>query len=254
MVLTFKSMRYFTDNSADSNFEVKALNEYSQITVIIPTINEEEGIGPTIKDVRKNLKKAKLLIIDGNSTDKTVKISQKLGVEVIIQKGDGKGDALGQALRHVSSDVEYVVFIDADFTYPAESIPRMVKILESNPEVGMVCGNRFNSHIYLGRMHNILYTGNRTIAFIHNLLNGVQMRDPLTGLRVVRSKILKNWQPVSKSFDVEVEMNHHVERCGYGIAEIPIIYRQRLGKKKLQIKHGFTILKRIILESVKSKM
>ena len=225
-----------------------------KISVIIPTLNEEEGIAPTIKDVKQNMKNEQILVIDGNSKDRTVEIAKDLGAKILIQKGDGKGDALGQALKHVDSDVKYVVFIDADFTYPAESIPRMVKILEVNPDVGMVCGNRFNSHLYLGRMHNILYTGNRTIAFIHNLLNGVQMRDPLTGLRVVRSEIIKNWKPVSKSFDVEVEMNHHVERCGYGIAEIPIIYRPRLGKKKLQIKHGFTILKRIILESIKSKM
>lgn len=58
----------------------------------------------------------------------------------------------------------------------------------------------------------------------------------------------------SDSFDVEVNMNHHVEICGYGIVETPIIYTPRLGKKKLKIKHEFTIQKRIILENVKSKM
>jgi len=87
------------------------------------------------------------------------------------------------------------------------------------------------------------------LAFVHNLFNGVQMRDPLTGMRVVRSEILKNWTPKSKSFDVEVELNHHVEREGYGIIEIPIHYRRRLGQKKLAVRHGLTILKRILLES-----
>ncbi|MEM1590224.1 MAG: hypothetical protein QW175_07390, partial [Candidatus Bathyarchaeia archaeon] len=81
-------------------------------------------------------------------------------------------------------------------------------------------------------------------------LNGVNMLDPLTGLRVVRWEIVRDWQPKSKGFDVEVELNHLVERKGYRIIEIPIYYRPRIGEKKLKPKHGFTILKRILLESV----
>jgi len=99
-------------------------------------------------------------------------------------------------------------------------------------------------------MHNMFYFGNRLLAFTHNFLNEVSMRDPLTGLRVVRWEILKDWRPKAKSFDVEVELNHLVERKGYQIVEIPIHYRQRLGEKKLKPKHGFTILKRILLESI----
>ena len=75
---------------------------------------------------------------------------------------------------------------DADYTYLAEYIPKMIQILEKNPEVGMVCGNRFNSHLHLGAMRNSFYFGNRVLAFTHNLLNGVALRDPLKGLRVIR--------------------------------------------------------------------
>jgi dolichol-phosphate mannosyltransferase len=114
----------------------------------------------------------------------------------------------------------------------------------------MVCGNRFNNHFQLKDMHNLLYFGNRLLAFTHNLLNGIEMRDPLTGLRVIRCSILKEWKPKSKSFDVEVELNHHVERKGYKIVEIPIHYRRRLGEKKLKLRHGFTILRRILAESL----
>jgi dolichol-phosphate mannosyltransferase len=82
------------------------------------------------------------------------------------------------------------------------------------------------------------------------LLNGVSLADPLTGLRVVRAGILRNWVVQSKGFDVEVELNHHVERAGFGIVEIPINYRERLGQKKLGIKNGAEIFKRIMLEFV----
>jgi dolichol-phosphate mannosyltransferase len=79
-------------------------------------------------------------------------------------------------------------------------------------------------------------------------LNGVKLCDLLSGLRVVRWDLLKGWR--SKCFDIEAELNYHVEKSGYRIIEIPIQYRQRLGEKKLKLKHGFTILKRIIAESL----
>jgi hypothetical protein len=80
-------------------------------------------------------------------------------------------------------------------------------------------------------------------------LNGIQLADPLTGLRVVRAEILRNWKVKSKGFDIEVELNHRVEREGFGIVEIPIQYRERLGEKKLKVRDGVEILKRILLET-----
>jgi hypothetical protein len=74
--------------------------------------------------------------------------------------------------------------------------------------------------------------------------------DPLSGLRVVRWSLLKAWKPKSRGFDIEAELNHQVERQGYKTVEIPIDYRDRLGEKKLKLRHGFTILRRIIAESI----
>jgi dolichol-phosphate mannosyltransferase len=227
-------------------------NGFQSTLVLIATLNEEEGIGPTLSEINFFLEKPPCLIVDGKSNDGTVKIAESMGAQVIVKKDDGKGEAIATALESLKGhDFKYVIFIDADFTYPAEYIPQMIKLLEENPDVGMVCGNRFNGHFNLGNMHNILFFGNRLLCFVHNLFNGVQMRDPLTGLRVIRNEILKDWTPSSKSFDIEVELNHRVERKGYGILEIPIHYRRRLGKKKLKIKHGFVILKRILTESLK---
>ena len=177
----------------------------------------------------------------------------KARAHVIFQKGLGKGDAISAAVEHASAlDVKYIVFVDADFTYPAEYLPEMIRILEDNPDLGMVCGNRFNGHIHFGAMPNMFYVGNRLLAFIHNLLNGVHLSDPLTGLRVVRSEIVRGWRPKSKGFDIEVELNHRVENIGFRIMEMPIHYRRRLGKKKLRFGHGLTILMRIIKECLQS--
>jgi dolichol-phosphate mannosyltransferase len=217
--------------------------------VIIAALNEEEGIGLTIAELKANLDRPRVLVVDGRSTDRTVEVAKNTGADVVFQDGLGKGDALAKAIKYVDLTVDYVVLTDADYTYPAEYVSEMIRILEENPDVGMVCGNRFNSELNLGEKHNILYFGNRLIAFTHNLLNGVQLADPLTGLRVVRAGILRSWKVKSKGFDIEVELNHHVEREGFSIVEVPIQYRERLGEKKLGVKNGAEILKRIILET-----
>jgi dolichol-phosphate mannosyltransferase len=220
-----------------------------KVLAMIAALNEEEGVGLTIVELRQYLEKPWVLVVDGWSRDRTVKVAKDVNADVIFQRGIGKGNAIAEAIKHVCMDFDYVVFTDADYTYPAEFLPEMIRILEENPQVGMVCGNRFNSHFHLKAMKNMFYFGNRFLAFVHNFFNGVNMRDPLTGLRVVRWGILKNWTPKSESFDIEVELNHHVERQGYGILEVPISYRSRLGEKKLKLKHGATILKRILSES-----
>lgn len=224
----------------------------SDVTVIIATLNEEKGIGPTLQDLREALEDPFYLVVDGNSVDGTVEVAKELGSEVVMQEGSGKGQAVAQALTHVNTDTRYVVFIDADYTYPAEYVPKMIGILEENPYVGMVTGNRFDDRFDVKKAgRDVYYLGNRFLAFMQFLLNGVKLRDPLTGLRVVRWAILKNWKPRSQSFDIEAELNYHVEKRGYRLLEIPIYYRQRLGEKKLKLRHGFTILRRILLESLK---
>jgi dolichol-phosphate mannosyltransferase len=225
------------------------VEKYPSTQVIIAALNEEEGIGLTINEINDNLTNSHVLVVDGRSTDRTVEVAKDNGATIAFQDGLGKGDAFAKALEYLDPTVDYVVITDADFTYPAVYLPEMIRILDENPDVGMVCGNRFNGHIDKKAMRDAFYFGNRLIAFTHNLLNGVPLKDPLTGLRIVRSEILRDWQVKSKGFDIEVELNHHVERKGFTIKEIDIGYRQRLGEKKLGIKHGAEIFKRIMLEA-----
>jgi glycosyltransferase involved in cell wall biosynthesis len=224
--------------------------EHSTSTqVIMAALNEEQGIGPTITELLEYRQTRRILVVDGNSRDKTVEIAKNCGADIIFQDGLGKGDAISKAIKCLDSDVDYAVLIDADYTYPADCVPGMIEILERNPKVGMVCGNRFNKQTDPRAFRSSFFFGNKFLAFAHNLFNGVELNDPLTGLRVIRAGILRDWLVKSEGFDIEVELNHHVERKGFKTVEVPIKYRQRLGEKKLKMKHGVTILKRILLEA-----
>ena len=216
--------------------------------VIIAALNEEEGIGLTIAELIRNLN-ASIVVVDGCSVDRTVEVAKEFGVDVRFQDGRGKGNAISNALRYLNPEVDYVVLTDADYTYPAKYLPTMIDILDENPKVGMVCGNRFGEKVDNKALRNRFYLGNRILAFAHGLLNGVSLEDPLTGLRAIRAEVLRGWAVKSDGFDIEVELNSLVERSGFKTVEIPIFYRQRLGKKKLQVKHGFTIMRRIVKEA-----
>ena len=221
---------------------------FPSILVMVAALDEEKGIGSTLAELRLYLPDSRFLVIDGKSTDKTVQAAKSQGADVVFQKGRGKGDAISFGLKSINSDFDYVVFTDADYTYPAAHILEMIEILEANPKIGMVCGNRFNSQLHIGGMRDVFYFGNRVLSFVHDLVNGVSLHDPLTGLRLIRWDLIKNWRPESESFDIEVELNNFVDRHGFEIAEIEIPYRERLGKKKLKIKHGVIILNRILID------
>jgi dolichol-phosphate hexosyltransferase len=217
----------------------------TKITVVIPALNEEEGIGATLQEISQETEIKNIVVVDGGSLDGTPLIALENGAKVVYERNAGKGDAIVKGLESLTEDSKYIVIIDADYTYPASYIPIMIKILENNPRVGMVIGNRFSG---TKNEKPAFSLGNQLLVLSHKVFNGISLADPLSGLRVIRSEILKNWKPVSKGFDIEVELNAHTSKRGYEIVEIPITYRKRIGENKLKISNFNEILRRIFLE------
>jgi dolichol-phosphate mannosyltransferase len=219
--------------------------------LVVAALNEEQGIGHTLTEFKDNYYFPKIIVVDGHSRDRTVEIAKNLGAEIAFQERIGKGNAIAKAIQYVDLSLKYVVLTDADYTYPAEYVPEMIELLETKPNVGMVCGNRFSGDVEPQAVRSSFYFGNKLLAFAHNLFNGVSLRDPLTGLRVIRTELFRDWSVKSQGFDIEVELNRYIERRGYAIIELPIKYRKRMGEKKLKARHGATILKRILQEAIR---
>jgi glycosyltransferase involved in cell wall biosynthesis len=133
--------------------------KFPSSTVVIAALNEQEGIGLTIADFKESLLTSNILVVDGHSSDRTVDIARNLGAEVVFQDGLGKGDAISKALEMVTS--KYIVLTDADFTYPAKYVADMIQILENDPTVGMVCGNRLDGQVDSEALHSRFYLGNK---------------------------------------------------------------------------------------------
>ena len=69
---------------------------FSSPAVVIAAFNEEEGIAPTICELKEELGQPLLIVVDGKSSDQTLKLAKDLGAEVFIQKGNGKGNAMSE--------------------------------------------------------------------------------------------------------------------------------------------------------------
>ena len=232
-----------------------------KVTVIIPTLNEAEGIGPTIQEIIEELKTSEIIVIDAKSVDGTAQIAAHLGAKVITQLDRGKGNAIGQALKQVARDTKWLIIVDGDYTYRATYIPAMIALLKRKEDVGMVTGRRLgpkgqrfslSRHSLRRPVHNLQhFLQHYGLRVLHLVLNKVRMEDPTTGLRVIRFECLKNFQPKAKGFDIEVEINWWIRRKGYDIVEFPINIRPRLGMDKLRYsKHGVTVLMRMVIIGV----
>lgn len=84
-----------------------------KVVAIVPTFNEEATIGNVLKVILDSNYFNEVIVVDGASTDKTVKISEKMGVRIIrSSEREGKGIAMKKGVKE--TDAEIIVFFDAD--------------------------------------------------------------------------------------------------------------------------------------------
>jgi dolichol-phosphate hexosyltransferase len=228
--------------------DLRSRSARSDTVVMIPAYREARGIGPVIEEVRGTLDAA-ILVINRPDGDGTGAVARASGATVVEQGGKGKGDAVRLGLEYVRGHFQrarFIGMIDADCTYPTFAIDSMRKILESNPEVGMVVARRENI-ANDGTASHAFAWGNHMLAKVHRIVNRVGLDDPLSGLRLFRAETVRDWVPDARGFDIECELNDYVHNVkGLGISEVPVLYRERVGQKKLRFRHGITILMRMV--------
>jgi dolichol-phosphate mannosyltransferase len=238
------------DNGGEA-LRVLSNEKKSDTVVVVPAYREPQGIQTTLDEIREEVNGVNVVVVvrhDGDG-DETFGRAMARAPNTILQTSKGKGRAFGDALRHIRGNgslPSILVLIDADGTYPAQSINTMVNVLQENPNVGMVLGNRFSEPKGKWRFLDPYYVGNRLLSVAHRVLNGVRLRDPLTGLRAVRYRLIRDWEPKAGGFDLEADLNCRVARFGTQVLEIPVTYRPRIGEKKLRLRHGFQILYRMM--------
>jgi len=218
------------------------------VCIVLPTLNEEEAIGRVIdeipaRDLAEKGFDVKILVVDGNSRDRTREIAEAKGAEVIIESRKGKGRAMRTAFDTV--DADFVFMLDADYTYPATYIPEMLAILQRDCSV--VIGSRLRGQIEKGGMSRLNVVGNRLLTLMASILYRTRMSDLCTGYWGFRGEVIPNLSLTADGFDFEADLFSQVAKKGYRLGEIPINYRRRQSPAKLNsIKDGLKIGRALI--------
>ena len=217
-----------------------------KIAVIIPCYNEELTVGKVITDIRNTLPEADIFIFDNNSTDRTSEIARSLGAIVVKEKRQGKGFVVQSMFRKIDADI--YVMVDGDDTYDISRITDMIEMV-STDNADMVVGNRLKT--YTTHAFRPLHTfGNKLVRLLINKLFKSNLRDIMSGFRIMNRTFSKNINIMSSGFEVETEMSIKALKYGYVIKEMDINYRERpVGSisKLNTIKDGLLVLKTIFI-------
>jgi glycosyltransferase (TIGR04182 family) len=200
------------------------------VCILIPTLNEEGSIESVIKGFQ-SLGFQKILVIDGHSTDDTVKKARTIGAEVVVQKGTGKGRALKEAFELIDED--FVVLIDGDGTYlPSEVDLLLNPILEGRAD--HVVGNRF-ANLEGGSLKRLNMFGNRLINHFFGIIYKTQLEDILSGYRTFTIEGVRSLDLNMPGFEIESEITIETVKKGLRIYEVPITYRPRAKGTKTKL-------------------
>lgn len=218
------------------------------LTIIIPTLNEEETIGNVIDSIPKRILErmgyeTEVLVIDGGSNDKTVSIALSRGARVLIVRRRGYGLAYMIGFRFARGDI--IVTLDADMTYPPDEIPKLVRVLEKM-NVDFVSTNRF---VKFDRQafNRVRLLGNKLLNMLVFLFFRARIRDTQSGMWCFRKAVLNKIRLSSYGMEFSTEIKLEAARK-LRYVEIPIRYRRRIGgRSKINyFKDGIRILLFII--------
>jgi hypothetical protein len=200
------------------------------VTVIIPTINEEKGIGRTIDQVpRPKDLDIEVLVVDTDSKDRTKEVARSKGAMVINESRRGYGRAYKTGFKKAKGDI--LVTLDADCTYPAERIPKLVRTLLKE-DLDFITTNRFGM-MEKGAMSRKHRFGNWVLNVTTRLLFGIKLKDSQSGMWAFKRAIVPKLELVSDGMPMSEELKIEAFQKGFRCKEVPIEYRPRVGEVKL---------------------
>lgn len=218
--------------------------EKSDSIIIIPTYNEKENIENIIRTVFGLEKCFHILIIEDNSPDGTAAIVRKLQTEfpgrlfMIERKGKlGLGTAYIAGFKWaIKHQYDFVFEMDADFSHNPNDLPRLYnKCAVEGYDVSI--GSRYISGVNVMNwpMGRVLmsYFASKYVRII----TGLPIHDTTAGFKCYRREVLETIGLDGirfKGYAFQIEMKFTAYKCGFKIAEVPVIFVNReLGTSKM---------------------
>jgi glycosyltransferase involved in cell wall biosynthesis len=209
-------------------------SELSAISVIIPAYNEAQSIEEIIRTLQNVLsglgRKNEIVVVDDGSLDGTGLLAEKMQVRVLYHPTNyGYGRAI---LNGIDASLhETIVIIDADASYPCESLSDLLALYDKGFD--MVVGARQGPHYY----SSLTKKGLRLIfKMLAEFSTGRQIPDINSGMRVFRkSPVVALRDSVSTGFSFTTTVTLLFFLNGLFVGYHPIAYRKRAGSSKVHL-------------------
>jgi hypothetical protein len=204
------------------------------LSVVLPTLNEEEGVAECIERIKTAIEELQLsaeIIVSDSSTDRTPAIARELGAIVVEPDAPGYGYAYRFAFERTRGD--YIIMGDADTTYDFEQIPRLLnKLNEANAD--MILGSRLNGEIKPGAMPSLhQYIGNPLLTAFLNAFYDAGVSDAHSGFRIFTREAYETLSLHTIGMEFASEMIMDAGAKDLDIIELPITYHEREGEETL---------------------
>src|SRR6516165_8007016 len=206
-----------------------------KITVIIPCLNEEQGVEQVLKRVPAFVDET--IVVDNGSTDGTSEVARNFGAKVIREDVRGYGRSYKTGFASATGDL--IVTLDGDHSYPPDAISYLLEAF-LHLDVDFLNASRFpvRDKNAMSLKHKL---GNLALSLAMSVLYFRWVRDSQSGMWVLRRSILgyMNLESDSMAFSEEIKIEALKNRK-IRFTEIPVQYSSRLGEIKLNPwKDGF---------------
>ena len=198
------------------------------ITVIIPCLNEEQGIGKVLHAMPPFVDE--IIVVDNGSTDRTAQVAASLGAKVITEELRGYGRAYRRGFAAATGDL--IVTLDGDHSYPIDGVSYLIEAF-LHLDVDFLNASRFpvRDSRAMSFKHKF---GNLVLSLATSILFFRWVRDSQSGMWVLRRSILRDMKleadgmAFSEEIKIEAIRNRRIR-----FGEIAILYSTRLGEIKL---------------------
>lgn len=199
-----------------------------KILFVIPAYNEEENIGNVLKEIKKDVKYADILVINDSSKDHTKEIVEKSGIKCIsLPFNMGYAMAMQTGIKYASEmNYDYVIQFDADGQHIAKEAEKLYQYSKKN-KCDIVIGSRYLEDVgypcpFFRRVGTKIFEGMIRL-FCHK-----KIADPLSGFQCLDKSVIKRYSKMGK-YPEFPDANLVIEMLlsGYKIEEVPTKMRLR---------------------------
>lgn len=196
-----------------------------KITAVIPVLDEEAAIAAVVVNVRAHV--SQVVVVDGNSKDRTAEFARAAGALVVVEAERGYGRAMRAGIAAIDPAAEFVLFIDGDGSDRTEMIPAVLAPLAAGT-ADFVHGTRLKGERERGSLSLPQHVAGLLAGLLIRILYGVRYSD-MSPFRAIRRDALDRLGMRDETFGWNLEMQMRAAALGLRIVEIPVGQRCRQG-------------------------